>query len=472
MKNTKEFRMGQKIITLMASVLIALVLLVFAEPFSIVSHAESQGKIVATSAKVRQEASTASVAVGSVVQGTMVTVNGETTADDGKIWYQVEAGNGIKGYIRSDLLEIVDGNENNTPDNDNMPGVTAVEPISANVKGSEAVRVRGNASTGSQIVCMAENGLALTVIGQTVGTDGKDWYQVKFISDNSEVIGFIRSDYIELSGELQPATGDATPEDTDISGDADMPMEDEEVIEQTPVVSKDWDTQYDEGKWYLVDYVGAGRYEIDNIFKTVENNVNEIAKEQATVKSQKVIIIVLVVVVIALAGVIVWLSLKFRDEADAAYYARVEKEQARKRANRQQGGSQKVMHTVGGEQRPGASRPTQSGQRPNGNSGQRPGQGSQRPSGAPAQGGQRPGGSAQRPGGPSAQRANGVPKQNEQKSGGVKNAVPVKKAEQGRPQPTENSKKKEQDQNWQSKNFMADDEFEYEFLNWDGVDEE
>jgi len=190
MRNTKEFRMGRQIITLMASVLMAFVLLVMAEPFSIVSHAESQGKVVVASAKIRQDASTDSAAMGSAAQGSVVTITGETTAADGMKWYKVEASNGTKGYIRSDLLEVVEGNANagnSTPDNENMPEVTAVQPISANVTGSQSVRVRANASTGSQIVTMAQNGLALTVTGQTVGTDGKDWYQVNFISNGSEV---------------------------------------------------------------------------------------------------------------------------------------------------------------------------------------------------------------------------------------------------------------------------------------------
>jgi hypothetical protein len=45
--------------------------------------------------------------------------------------------------------------------------------------------------------------MALTVTGQATGTDGKTWYQISFISNSVEVTGFIRSDYVALSGELQ-----------------------------------------------------------------------------------------------------------------------------------------------------------------------------------------------------------------------------------------------------------------------------
>jgi len=451
MRKTKELHLGRKIITVMTSMLMALALLVMVDAFSIVSHAESQGKVVVASAKVRQEASTDSAVLGNVAQGSKVTVTGESTAADGAVWYKVVTSSGTEGYIRSDLLEIVE--ENGTPDNENIAGVTRVEPVSATVKGSQSVRVRSNASTGSQIVTMAQNGLALTVVGQTVGTDGKDWYHVNFISDGSEVSGFIRSDYVDLSGELVPATeADTTPDDTDV------PVVEDEGTEQTPIVSKDWDTQYDDGKWYLVDYVGAGRYEIDNIFKTVENNGIAIAREQETVKSQKIVIILLVVVVIGLAGVVMWLSFKIRDAADSAYFAQIEREQARRNANRQKNGDKKVMHTVGGEKRSGGQRPVgapaQGGQRPGG----------QRPVGAPAQGGQRPGG----------QRPVGAPGQGGQRPVGAPAQASVKKPEQGRPQtggaPKQNTPNK--DQNWQAKNFMAEeDEFEFEFLNWDGEDE-
>ena len=75
-----------------------------------------------------------------------------------------------------------------------------MQPISASATGGQSIRVRANASTTSQIVTTAKEGLALTVTGQATGTDGNVWYQVTFIDNGSEVTGFIRNDYVTLSG--------------------------------------------------------------------------------------------------------------------------------------------------------------------------------------------------------------------------------------------------------------------------------
>ena len=230
MRKTKEFGWGWKFVTTLSSLMLALMLGIFAEPFSIVSNAQSQGKVIARSANIRKETNTNSEVVGSVASGDSLTINQQVTAGDNTVWYEVFVDANTLGYIRSDLVEITDGttppassgtttgNEtgNETPadtttDTENTAEVTAVEPVSATVTGSQSVRVRSSASTGSQIVAQAENGLALTVTGQANGTDGKVWYQVNFISDGSEVTGFIRSDYVTLSGELLPVSEETTP---------------------------------------------------------------------------------------------------------------------------------------------------------------------------------------------------------------------------------------------------------------------
>ena len=112
---------------------LALALGLFANPFSIVSQA-SQGKITAsTTAKIRKEASTSSDSLGSVAKDKLVTVNGQVQAADGYVWYQVSV-DGINGYIRSDLVQIID--EGSTTPDTPSTSVTAVNPISAMVQGN------------------------------------------------------------------------------------------------------------------------------------------------------------------------------------------------------------------------------------------------------------------------------------------------------------------------------------------------
>ena len=195
----------------------------FAGDLAFVSHAESAAKVTASSAKIRKSADSSSEVIGSAEKDKTISIKSQTKGADGYTWYEVYVDANTLGYIRSDLVSITDGStppsSSNTTTtttttatpapavNETPVDVTTVEPVSATVTGGQSVRVRSNASTTSQIVTTAENGTALTVTGQAAGTDGNTWYQVNFIANNTEVTGFIRSDYVALSGELQaPST--------------------------------------------------------------------------------------------------------------------------------------------------------------------------------------------------------------------------------------------------------------------------
>lgn len=469
MKKTKEFNLGWKLLTVVSSLILVLALGIFAEPFSMTSNAQSQGKVVVRSANIRQEADANSTVLGSAAQGASVTINSQTTGTDGNVWYQVFVDADTLGYIRSDLVEVTEGTTSDTADNTATTAptaeVTKVEPLSASVTGGESVRVRSDASIGSQIVARAKDGLAITVIGQANGSDGMIWYQVNFIADGSEVIGFIRSDYVALSGDLVPVT-DAT----------ETPAVDETPVEpevpQEPEVVKDWDTEYASEKWILIDNTTGDRWDINNIFQTVKDNQVVVEDAVAKTKTQTVIIILLVILVLAMGGFVTVLIFKIKDINDSAYFEEVEKETIRRRtADRPVGAEKKVMHTVGAEKRPAGARPVGAptqGQRPAG----------ARPAGAPTQG-QRPAGA--RPAGaptqgqrPAGARPAGAPAQGQRPAGtrptGAKPTAPV----QGGTRPASQKPQQNNNQNpgWKSKNFMAeDDDFEFEFLNWDGDDE-
>ncbi len=508
MRKMRQINWGQKILTLVSVLAFAMVLGLFADPFAFISNAESQGKITASSAKIRQEASTSSPSLGSAAQNSTVSIRSQVTGSDGKVWYEVFIDANTLGFIRSDLVQITDGTtpptgtgstNNSTPSvntNENIPEVTAVQPVSAKVTGSDSVRVRSLASTSSQILCMAKRDLALTVVGQTNDTSGKVWYQVTFMSENAQVTGFIRSDYVALDGEVLPVTDVPT----------EPPVEDAPAEPETPaepvVQTKDWDTQRIEGKWYLTDNVAGENYDIEYIFESVKTNSDLYAASQKKVKSQQAWIIILVILALAMGGAIAFLVFKIKDMVDSAYFAEVERETIRRRTG--EGASGRVMHTVGAERRPGG--PGQGGPRPNGarptgapnqgqggqrSNGARPagapnqGQGGQRPNGArptgapnQGQGGQRPNGarptgaSNQGQGGqrPMGERTAGAPNQGQggpRPNGQRPSGEPVQGNARPRPQ------QENENQGRKSRNFMTDeDEFEFEFLNWDGEEEE
>ena len=469
----------------------------FGENLAIVSHAESAAKVTASSAKIRKTADSSSEVIGSAAKDKTISIKSQTKGADGYTWYEVYVDANTLGYIRSDLVSITDGSTPSSSSgttttttttttatpapvvNETPVEVTAVEPLSATVTGGQSVRVRSNASTTSQIVTTAENGMALTVTGQATGTDGKTWYQISFISNSVEVTGFIRSDYVALSGELQAPVEEQPAEE--------QPT-DEQPAEDTQTTSKDWDTQLQGDAWYLLDMAGQKQYKIDDLFNSL-NQITEINAQYETnqkkISSQKAVIIILVILLVAAAAAVTLLIFKIKDMNDASYFSGVEEETARRRrVDRPQGGrpqngrpapqggrpqggrpqgSQKVMHEVGAERRP-ASRPTGQGARPDGRptpQGGRsvtPGQGRPAPQGGrpvtPGQG--RPAPQGGRPTAPQSER-------------------PAPQA--GRPvtRPTKPAPQSEgnQDPGWKSKNFMSDDdEFEFEFLNWDGDEDQ
>ena len=455
----------------------------FAENLAFVSHAESAAKVTASSAKIRKSADSSSEVIGSAAKDKTISIKSQTKGADGYTWYEVYVDANTLGYIRSDLVSITDGS---TPPssstttttttttttaatpapavNETPVDVTAVEPVSATVTGGQSVRVRSNASTTSQIVTTAENGMALTVTGQATGTDGNTWYQVNFIANNTEVTGFIRSDYVALSGELQAPSTEQPAEE--------QPSE-EQPAEDTQTTSKDWDTQLQGDAWYLLDMVGQKQYKIDDLFSSIDQ-ITEINAQfetnQKKITSQKVVIIILVILLVAAAAAVTLLIFKIKDMTDAADFSDAEEAALRRRrvdrpqTGRGQGGrpapqggrtqgGQKVMHEVGAERRPAGKPAGQGG---------RPVQG-QRPAGQQA----RPATQGARPAAPQAGRP--APQ-------GTRPAAP----QTGRPAPQVDRPVKPaqnngnpQDPGWKSKNFMSDDdEFEFEFLNWDGDEEQ
>lgn len=463
----------------------------FSEDLAIVSHAESAAKVTASSAKIRKSADSSSEVVGSATKDKTISIKSQTQGADGYTWYEVYVDANTLGYIRSDLVSITDGStppsSSNTTSaatttntatpapaaNETPVEVTAVEPMSATVTGGQSVRVRSNASTTSQIVSTAENGTALTVTGQATGTDGNTWYQVSFISNNTEVTGFIRSDYVALSGELQAPSAEQPAEE--------QPSE-EQPADETQT-SKDWDTQLQGDAWYLLDMVGQKQYKIDDLFSSIDQ-ITEINAQfetnQKKITSQKVVIIILVIILVALAAAVTLLIFKIKDMNDAAYFSDVEEETERRRVDRPQGGrtqggrpqggrpapqgsrpknTQKVMQDVGEERRP-ASRPAGQGTRPASKPAARPVSQTARPAAQAA----RPAAQAERPVGQQGRPVKPAAPQ------GGRPAPQVDRPVSRPARPVQNGG--EQDPGWKSKNFMSDDdEFEFEFLNWDNDDD-
>ena len=367
---------------------------------ALVSHAESQAKVTAPKgANIRKEASASSAAVGGAENGKILTVISQVQGGDGNIWYQVKSGD-ITGYIRSDLVEVSEGSvpsEGGEGGNGEGGGtapadIVAVNPINATVSG-ESGRIRDSASSEGQIIAEAAAGTMLTVTGQATDADGRTWYLVNFLSEETQVEGFIRYDYVTLSGDLTPLTGDPVAPEASAEPTAEPEPE-----------AKLYDTVLQDGSWLLVDYTGAEPrgYAIQKLFEGVTGNAQMLEESEKTVKNQKIIIIILVFLLVAAAAGIAFLVFKVRDMMDSAYFNEVEKETMRKKKRSGDREGQKTGHNAGQErtsERPAGARSSgySQGQRPSGQ-GERTGAQGQR-SAASSQGQQRPAGSVrgQRP---------------------------------------------------------------------------
>ncbi len=492
MRETAKIRMQLKAMV-MAVAAMAVMVLAFGLT-TIISHAED-AKVTASSVKIRAGADTGTEMIGGALNGEILPITGETTGADGYTWYQVTFEGGTKtGYVRSDLVQKVGSgtgtgnqitpdtpatpNTPNTPTSTPATEVTAVQPVNAKVTG-EQVRVRSNASTSGTVVETVPRDTILTVTGTAQDSEGKSWYQVSFTGAGGQATGFVREDFVTLEGELlPPATNPVEPEAPEVTD----PVEPEPT---PPPEQKDYDTKKYEDGWYLMDYTGEQgvRYLISDLYESTANYKKLREEGDAQMKSMRIIMIILVVAVILLALTATLLFFKIRDMMDAAYFEEVEKETVRKRQGQRSSGKAD-MPTGGTGSRSGGSgqsRPAGNGQsrsggssqaRPSGAGQSRPaGSGQARPSGAgqsrPAGSGQaRPSGTGQsRPAGSGQARPSGTGQSRPAGSGQARPAQQPAGRQQERPAARENP-------SGQARNFLADDdEFDFEYLNWDGEEE-
>ncbi len=438
----------------------------------------AEGTVTAASAKIRASASTSSEHVSSAANGEKFTITGQETGADGKIWYQVTYNGDKVGYIRSDLMS-VSGEvpaEQAATYNPTV-AITELTPVSAKVTGS-SVRVRPDAAASGGVVTSVVRDTVLTIDGMATGSDGKIWYRVNCTVSGETVLGFVREDFVSVQGELV-APSEGTTSQTPV-----VPETPQETTPTAPVETQEqkvYETVYENDKWYLLNNEVNEKYIIEDVFSAVDRNHELATKYEKTASKQKVFLWILSILLILCVAAIALLVWKLKDMLDEAYFKQVEKKTLRDREN----ASKKVMHTIGDERKNGSGqqqkKPAQPVKNPQGQkSTQRPaGEGVRKPAGQARQNGEAPRKTVNRPEGERP-----VNKQVSQQGAQGEN---VKKPVTGNPASTQQPQQKPKapqpqapaqqagakPQGFQSKNFMADEEeFEFEFLNWDGVEDE
>ncbi|MDE5801752.1 MAG: SH3 domain-containing protein [Lachnospiraceae bacterium] len=481
-----------------------------------------EGTVTASSANIRAGADPNSQILASVLNGDKLTIKEEVTGTDGNVWFYVFIDSDRLGYVRSDLVKKDDGSaasatstftptttpastptpaatpasSNNSQINSNVTvnrdGVEEVQPVSASVNSTTPVRVRADSSTDADIVTTVKKDVVLTVHGKKTAGNGDLWYLVSFMVNNAEVNGYVHSNYVTLGGELLPVEPE-TPAEPETPVDPPAPAE--------PVVQEnDWYTkQGDDGKWYLVENATGKGTPIEDMFTNWNKAVDDLEAAQSKVSKQTAVIVILSILLVVLALGITLLIFKIKDmtEDDGFDMQRTPvrrsgdrparptgsagASQTRPAGNRPAGARPAAQAGTAGS-RPAGARPASSqggrpaGARPASSQGGRPA-GAARPDGTrPASSqGSRPAGAARPDGTRPAQPAGARPAAGTQ--AGTAGSRPVSSADgdnlERQARADVEARNLERNtaaaQPKKPRNFMSDDdEFEFEFLNWDG----
>ena len=327
-------RVWRKLITMIA---LAFALVILADGFKIVSRADSG--TTTTGVNMRKTPSKKGELVIKLEEGTKVELGNlvDGKDGDGKKWYEVTY-NGKSGYIRSDLIKKgTEGTGNETQTGTSTGEVEAVTPVGATIAGSNTVRVRTSASTTSSnnILTTVAKGTEVTVIGKVIGSDKKTWYQIKLTVEGKEVIGYVRSDYLAITGEIKPFEADPVqpdPVDTE-TGTSETTTKEPETV--TPV--KRYETALENDKWKLIDYENAVQYDIDDLFSAANKykELYEAADKKAKAKGGWLIFFIILAIA-ACAGV-GYLLYRMKDIREEAYISSIENNTPRRTAERPRG---------------------------------------------------------------------------------------------------------------------------------------
>lgn len=180
-----------------------------------------KGKVKASSAVVRESASTSSACAFCVKSGEEILILSEETKGDSVVWYKIQVLNST-GYIRSDLVtksketvEVKDEKpENDVKTTEDASASSNTETVSEAkteiksdttassnktgiIKGA-SVRIRDKEVSGA-IVVQLNTGNEFTILEEVQGSDGYTWYKISFNYQNESKEGYVRSDLVTVS---------------------------------------------------------------------------------------------------------------------------------------------------------------------------------------------------------------------------------------------------------------------------------
>ncbi|NLG03910.1 MAG: SH3 domain-containing protein [Clostridia bacterium] len=252
---------------------------------NVYAYSYSEGIVICSSGKVRSDASAQSSVVFCVSKDEKITITDEKKAKDGTLWYQVEL-NGLKGYIRSDLVKkgaaVSTGTEQTKKTEEVKNEATAAtdqqtqasqsgtsQNTDAVIKGTNVI-IRTEAKRTSDVRCTLGTGHAVKVEAKVTGEDGKTWYEISFSKNEYFYKGFVREDFLSVNGTagssskpttqtVRTATGTIKGSHINVRKSVGTESEVVSTVENNFVVTIDGATPDQSGKnWYLVSYTSDG----------------------------------------------------------------------------------------------------------------------------------------------------------------------------------------------------------------------
>ncbi len=170
-------------------------------------------EVVESEANIREKANSSASLLVRLGPGDQVTLLGQTTGADNRVWYRVQCGNGITGYVRYDRVDVICGTAQ-------FGGSTEPTGKCVGQTNTRAVNVRLQMSTGSDRIRLLRKGQSVTVICRAADAFGTPWYYVRIPTGP---LGYIHGSYLTvISGTAADAYRGRTDASADVSGGYDV----------------------------------------------------------------------------------------------------------------------------------------------------------------------------------------------------------------------------------------------------------
>lgn len=281
-------------------------------------------KIADEGVRIRSEASTAGEVVATGANGDSLEILETVSAGDGFTWYKVKTAGGTTGYVRGDLVRVVEdapaaetNAEPNTASSLAPTEGTPINPVTATVAGNAAVNIRSGAGTGYAKVAALDAGTSITLVSEAADASGNKWYQLKCDSQNVE--GYIRSDLITVNEEIVPASEEPVEE---------QPVEEqpvEEPVEEVVPENNDYEIVYtadDEGvyQYYLYDHVNNTRQKVTDLMTGLSTLNTKYQEANSKLSTFKIISIACGGLALVFFVLMIIFIIKNNNSSDDEYY--------------------------------------------------------------------------------------------------------------------------------------------------------